>query len=178
MSCCCPDLLSTGVTDPRNFELIGVPPIDLLPEVLDALIAQGLDAAEIFRNSVEITRQFLYDPAADDIRDRFKPRWTSRKTLPVVNRTLAQMLPCCLAIAAAHHLSPKSNALMCHVLLVLDPQPKCSAVLRELLSWADRADQASKNGHLRPPCLKLDGTLIFPEDGSEDDLWWPLDACM
>ena len=60
---------------------------------MDGLVAQGLDAAEIFRNSVEITRQFKYEPANDDIRDRIQPRWTSRKTLPVVNRTIAQVLP-------------------------------------------------------------------------------------
>ena len=66
-----------------------VPPVDLLQEVLDALIAQGIDVAAFFRNSVEITKQFLYEPANDDIRDRIKPRKTLRKTLPVVNRTIA-----------------------------------------------------------------------------------------
>ena len=64
-----------------------------MQDVLDALIAQGIDVAAFFRNSVEITKQFLYEPANDDIRDRIKPRKTLRKTLPVVNRTLAQVLP-------------------------------------------------------------------------------------
>ena len=65
----------------------------MLQDVLDALIAQGIDVAAFFRNSVEITKQFKYEPANDDIRDRIQPRWTSRKTLPVVNRTIAQVLP-------------------------------------------------------------------------------------
>ena len=53
---------------------------------------------------------------------------------------------------------------------VLDPQPRCSEVLKELLSWIDRVD-ARPDGK-RPACIREDGTPIFPEEGSENDLWW------
>ena len=46
-------------------------------------------------------------------------------------------------------------------------------MLKELLSWIDRVDRASQvPGSPRPPCRRLDGTPIFPEEGSENDLWW------
>jgi len=133
------------VTDPRNFELVGVPPADLLQEVVAAWQRAGLDAVEIRRRSTEITREFVYDPAPEDIRDRIKPRFVSTKLIPVRNRTLAE---------------------------ILNPQPRCSEVLKELLTWIDRVDFASQEGASRPPCQRPDGSLIFPEEGSENDLWW------
>ena len=33
-------------------------------------------------------------------------------------------------------------------------------------------DIASQRGEPRPPCKLLDGRDIFPEEGSEEDLWW------
>ena len=129
-----------------NFELVGVPPSDLLEEVVAAWAAAGLNAIELLQRSMEITRQFVYDPVPEHLPDRIKPRFVSTRTLPVRNRTLAE---------------------------VLDPQPKCSAVLRELLVWIEAMDTASRTpGTLRPPCRRADGSPIFPEEGSEEDLWW------
>ena len=36
-------------TDPKNVELIGIPPIDLLEDVKKALIEAGMDYAACFR---------------------------------------------------------------------------------------------------------------------------------
>lgn len=55
---------------------------------------------------------------------------------------------------------------------MLNPQPRCSEVLKELLSWIDRVDYTSQGAESRPPCQRPDGTPIFPEEGSENDLWW------
>ena len=97
---------SVTVTDPNNFELVGIPPVDMISAVASALRAAGLDPEEFLRKSCDITREFAYDPtAAEDIRDRIKPRFQSQKLLPVKNRTLEE---------------------------VLDPQPKCSKVLKDI----------------------------------------------
>ena len=55
---------------------------------------------------------------------------------------------------------------------MLNPQPRCTEVLKELLAWIDRVDYASQSQELRPACLRADGAPIFPEEGSENDLWW------
>ena len=81
-----------GCTDPKNFELVGIPPADLLMEVVAAWTRAGLDAVEILRKSTELTREFVYDTAPEDIRDRIKPRFVNTKLVPVKNRTLGEVL--------------------------------------------------------------------------------------
>ena len=94
------------VTNPDNYESVGIPPLDLIPAVAEALRAAGLDPEDFLKKSCDITREFAYDPTAEDIRDRIKPRFQSQKLLPVKNRTLEE---------------------------VLDPQPKCSKVLKDIV---------------------------------------------
>ena len=110
-----------------------------------AYLKEGLDAVEILRRSVEVTKEFEYDATLPNVRDRITPRFVSAKLRPVNNRILAE---------------------------VLNPQPRCSEVLKELLTWIDRVDYASQQGAPRPPCVRLDGSPVFPEEGSENDLWW------
>ena len=132
------------MTNPDNFNLVGVPPVDLIHEVVVALTAAGFDALDILKKACDVTREFVYDPTAEDVRDRIKPRFQSQKLLPVKNRSLEE---------------------------ILDPQPKCSKVLKDLLLWIDRVDIASTRGEPRPSCKRLDGGDIFPAEGSEEDLW-------
>ena len=110
-----------------------------------AYLKEGLDAVEILRRSVEVTKEFEYDATLLNVRERIKPRFVSTKLVPVKNRILSE---------------------------VLNPQPRCSEVLKELLAWIDRVDYASQQGVPRPPCVRLDGSPVFPEEGSENDLWW------
>ena len=42
-------------------------------------------------------------------------------------------------------------------------------VIRTLLDWIDRADEASQLGLPKPPFAAEDGTPIFPPEGSEDE---------
>lgn len=69
-----------------------MPPADLLQEVVAAWERAGLDAIEILRRSTDITREFVYDPTPEDIRDRIKPRFVSTRLVPVKNRTLGEAL--------------------------------------------------------------------------------------
>lgn len=131
---------------PGNFELLGVPPFDMIEDVCAAWREAGLDFVECLRRGTEITNEFQYEPTIDQdirLRDRVKPRRINTKLVPVKNRTLAE---------------------------ILDPQPRCSIVLHKLLEWIDRCDYASQNGEMKPPCKQLNGDQIIPTD--EDDLWW------
>ena len=73
-----------------NFELLGVPPIDLLEEVVAAWEKAGLNAIELLQRSCEITKEFTYDPGPPALRDRLKPRFVSNRMVPVKNRTLKE----------------------------------------------------------------------------------------
>ena len=93
-------MLISRVTDPRNFELVGLPPADLLEDVVAAWDKTGvLDAMEILQQAVELTNEFVYDPGVADLRDRIKPRFVSTKMTPVKNRNLGEV-PCdCMCVS-------------------------------------------------------------------------------
>jgi hypothetical protein len=58
----------------------------------------------------------------------------------------------------------------------LNPQPLAFAVIRRLLDWIDRCDQASKRKLPAPLFRAEDGGPIFPVEGSEDEYWWLTDV--
>ena len=57
-----------------------------------AYLKEGLDAVEILRRSVEVTKEFEYDATLPNVRDRIKPRFVSTKLVPVKNRILSEVL--------------------------------------------------------------------------------------
>ena len=85
-------MLVSRATDPKNVELVGIPPVDLLLDVAAAMSRAGLDAVEILKKSCDTTREFVYDPTVEDLRDRIKARFVSTRMLPVKNKTLAEIL--------------------------------------------------------------------------------------
>ena len=135
-------MLISRVTDPRNFELLGIPPLDLLEDVAEAWRAAGLDVVDCLRRATEVTCEWVYTPGASEIRDRLRPKFISEHTVPVKARKLAE---------------------------ILNPQPRASVVIRKLLDWIDRVDIASQRGEPRPAFATPSGGSIFPED---DDPWW------
>ncbi len=135
-------VLISRVTDPRNFELLGIPPLDLLEDVAEAWRAAGMDVVDCLRRATEVTCEWVYTPGAREIRDRLRPKFVSEHTVPVKARKLAE---------------------------ILNPQPRASVVIRKLLDWIDRVDIASQRGDPRPPFATPSGLSIFPED---DDPWW------
>ena len=129
--------------DPKNFELLGVPPIDLLEQVCMAWREAGLDFVECLRKCVTVTKEFKYVEGQSLIKDRIAPRKINEQMVPVQNKPLAA---------------------------ILDPQPKCSAVLHKLLSWIDDCDLASQSGKPKPECVDKEGQPIVPIE--DDNLWW------
>ena len=136
-------VLISRCTDPANFELLGVPPIDLLEAVYEAWREAGCDANLCLRNCVEITKEFEFVEKQTEVKDKIKPRRIRENLVPVKHRTLAE---------------------------ILDPQPKCSAVLHKLLAWIDDCDLASQSGRPKPECVDENGQDIVPTD--DDNLWW------
>lgn len=58
----------------------------------------------------------------------------------------------------------------------LNPQPVAFDVIRKLLRWIDRCDEASHQG-LPTPCFRAeDGGPIFPPEGDHNELWWLTDV--
>ena len=102
-------MLISRCTDPRHFEIVGIPPVDLILDVAAALSRAGLDAVEILKISCDITREFVYDPTVEDLRDRIKPRFVSTRMLPVKNKTLAEILepqPKCAVQGSCYNMWP------------------------------------------------------------------------
>ena len=59
----------------------------------------------------------------------------------------------------------------------LNPQPVAFDVIRKLLQYIDRRDQASKANLPRPRFCAEDGSSpIFPPEGDEFELWWLTDV--
>jgi hypothetical protein len=136
-------VLVSRVTDPRNFELLGVPPVDLREAVAEGWRLAGMDVEECFRRAVSITDEWELNPdTRESARDRVRPRRRQEQTIPLCDRTLAE---------------------------ILDPQPQASCVMHRLLDWIDRVDMASQNGGPRPPFETIEGGPIFPDT---DDPWW------
>ena len=58
----------------------------------------------------------------------------------------------------------------------LNPQPLAFDVIRRLLAWIDRCDEASQQGLPRPEFKAEDGSRIFPAEGSDEEMWWLTDV--
>ena len=76
-------VLFSRCTDPRNFELVGLPPCDILEDVFKAWMAAGLDAIECCRRCVSVTNEWVYTSEPNKLLDRFKPRFATERRIPV-----------------------------------------------------------------------------------------------
>ena len=110
-------VLISRVTDPDNFQLIGLPPVDIVDNVRAALRAAGfLDPDAVFATSTSISMEWLYDA----VERKFSQKRISERSVPMIHRTLAH---------------------------TLDPQPRTAEVLQRLLGWIDAVDQVSPSSH-------------------------------
>ena len=143
-------VLVSRVTDPANFCLVGLPPWDILEELAAALRNHGLDFDQVFERSVRCSNEFIYDPCrSGGLKDRFAQKYNSQRTIPITWRSLSA---------------------------TLNPQPLAFSVIKRVLDWIDRCDEASKQNLPAPPFRASDGGPIFPLEESEDYLWWVTDA--
>ena len=130
-------VLFSRVTIPFNCQLVGIPPIDMIDEIADALRAAGLDVDKCFKRAAAVTGEWEYAPGGGPVSARITQKRVAERTIPLKHRTLAE---------------------------VLNPQPQASAVIRNLLDWIDRVDSASQHGSPRPLFSTNEGERIFPPD--------------
>ncbi len=132
--------------DPENFQLVGIPPEDLLEEVARAWQTAGLNVDTCFTAAAEVTKEWEYKPASSqervcvNVRSRFAPKQEVERRVPLQLKSLAD---------------------------ILNPQPAAAEVLHAVLQWIDDCDQASQRGTAAPPPERRDGTPPFPET-----MWW------
>ena len=113
-------VLISRSTDPANFHLVGIPPKDLVFLVEAAWQAAGLNVDECWARAVSVTGEWVYDPSSPE---RLHQKHLAERTVPIKHKSLAE---------------------------TLDPQPRASVVIRDLLDWIDRVDYAAQRGELRP----------------------------
>ncbi len=63
-------VLISRVTGPNNFNLIGIPPRDLLEDVAEALMRERLDVEEYFNKMCAVTKDWGYDRMRARLRDQ------------------------------------------------------------------------------------------------------------
>ncbi len=80
-------VLVSRCTDPANFHLVGVPPKDLLNDVVAAWTAAGLNVEECFRKAVSVTNEWIYDS-----QQGLQQKRLSERMVPIKHRTLAETL--------------------------------------------------------------------------------------
>ena len=81
------------VTDPRNLTLVGLPPKDLLVEVMAGWQATGYDGIECLRNACSVSKDFLYVPDPSlPILDRVQVRRKQEKLIKTSWRNFKEIL--------------------------------------------------------------------------------------
>ena len=138
-------VLVSRVTDPQNFSLVGIPPRDLIEDLAQALLREGIDVDSFFEKACQVSGDWKYDHSKVGLVDRIEQKFSHERTVPLRFRNLAECL---------------------------NPQPEAHVVFQRLLDWIDRCDVASQTGEPKPPFQTVDGEPIFPED---DDPWWLTD---
>ena len=138
-------------TDPDNFQLIGLPPIDLLDDVAKKWLQLGLDVNECMKAAVHVTDEWAYTDvqngrsasAATDVASRLERKRIAARTIPVTHRTLEE---------------------------ILNPQPSMQTYMSRFLEWVVRENDCLNHGESPPAFETPSGAEIFPTD--PDNLWW------
>ena len=130
-------VLISRVTEPRNLEFVGLPPADMLEEVEQAWIDAGFNKDECWKRACSVSNEWIYTPGPGPVSGRISQRRIATRTIPLVHRTLAE---------------------------VLNPMPRAAVVIGRLLAWIDRVDAASRTCAPKPAFQTEDGSPIFDED--------------
>ena len=138
-------VLVSRVTDPRNLSLVGIPPRDLIEDLAQALLREGIDVDSFFEKACQVSGEWRYDHSKARLVDRIEQKYSHERSVPLRFRTLGECL---------------------------NPQPDAHVVFQRLLDWIDRCDVASQTGAPRPEFRTISGEQIFPDN---DDPWWLTD---
>ena len=138
-------VLVSRVTDPQNFSLVGIPPRDLVEDLAQALLREGIDVDSFFEKACQVSGEWKYDHSKARLVDRIEQKFSHERSVPLRFRTLGEWL---------------------------NPQPDAHVVFQRFLDWIDRCDMASQTGAAKPEFQTTDGEPIFPDN---DEPWWLTD---
>ena len=80
-------------TDPKNFELVGVPPKDIVSSLAVALRRAGYDYDEVFQRCVVVSNEWCYNATgSSNLADRFYQKYIRERTAPETHKTLEEVL--------------------------------------------------------------------------------------
>ena len=86
-------VMISRVTDPKNFMLLGVPPKDLIEDVAQELIREGIDVDAFFEDACKISGEWQYDRTKARLVDRIQPKsGDDENSIPPKWNTLAECL--------------------------------------------------------------------------------------
>ena len=80
-------------TDPMNFELLGLPPKDLVSSLAVALRSAGYDYDEIFERCTAISNEWNYNATStSNVAERFSQKYIRQRSVPMTHKTLEEIL--------------------------------------------------------------------------------------
>ena len=83
-------MLISRCTDPRNFLLVGLPPIDMWLDVSQAWLRAGLNVDDCWKRACSVTNEWVYDASPGPLKNRIRER--VKRAIPLQCRTLAEIL--------------------------------------------------------------------------------------
>ncbi len=85
-------MLISRCTEPANFELLGVPPKDLVCTIAVALRRAGFDYDEVFQRCVGVSNEWNYNVVGNNVADRFSQRYMRERSVPMKHKSLDEVL--------------------------------------------------------------------------------------
>ena len=80
-------------TDPNNFELLGLPPKDLVSSLAVALRRAGYDYDEVFQRCIAVSNEWNYNATSSpNVAERFSQKYMRQRSVPMAHKTLEEIL--------------------------------------------------------------------------------------
>ena len=80
-------------TDPMNFELLGLPPKDIVSSLAVALRRAGYDYDEVFQRCIGVSNEWNYNPtSSSNVAERFSQKYIRQRSVPMTHKTLEEVL--------------------------------------------------------------------------------------
>ena len=76
-----------------NFELVGVPPKDLVSSLAVALRRAGYDYDEVFQRCIGVSNEWNYNPTRNSsVAEKFSQKYIRQKIVPMTPKTVEEVL--------------------------------------------------------------------------------------
>ena len=80
-------------TDPVNFELLGLPPKDIVSSLAVALRRAGYDYDEVFQRCIGVSNEWNYNPtSSSNVAERFSQKYIRQRSVPMQHKALEEVL--------------------------------------------------------------------------------------